>query len=154
MFAATGTRLPTLLLSTPCRSLCCTQLCVMPWRVPSASFPLLASSTASALTARPTCASCRHSWCRTFAKKSKTQTQRGPARVKHARLLGDGKPYHKEQLEGELKVTGLVRSVRKQKHNAFVHISDGTTYAPIQAILSPELAKEYVTVSCMSMESV
>ncbi|RMZ87542.1 hypothetical protein DV736_g5226, partial [Chaetothyriales sp. CBS 134916] len=37
-------------------------------------------------------------------------------------------------------ISGLVRSVRKQKHVAFAHIQDGTTYQPIQAILDPQLA--------------
>ncbi|RMZ81330.1 hypothetical protein DV738_g2307, partial [Chaetothyriales sp. CBS 135597] len=37
-------------------------------------------------------------------------------------------------------ISGLVRSVRKQKRVAFAHIQDGTTYEPIQAILDPQLA--------------
>jgi len=67
--------------------------------------------------------------------------KRGPPHVKHARLLGDGNSYKTEQLEGTVKVTGLVRSIRKQKVAAFAHVADGTTLAPIQAVLSPELAK-------------
>ena len=42
--------------------------------------------------------------------------------------------------EKDIKIAGIVRSIRKQKHAAFAHISDGSTYTAIQAVLSPELA--------------
>lgn len=41
-----------------------------------------------------------------------------------------------------VKLAGLVRSIRKQKKFAFAHLSDGTTLAPIQAVLSPEQAEQ------------
>jgi len=40
----------------------------------------------------------------------------------------------------EVTVTGLVRSIRKQKHACFAHISDGSTLEPVQAVLAPEKA--------------
>jgi len=42
----------------------------------------------------------------------------------------------------KVKVAGLVRSIRKQKRVAFAHISDGSTFQPVQAILSPDNAKD------------
>ena len=39
-----------------------------------------------------------------------------------------------------IRVQGLVRSIRKQSRVAFAHVQDGSTYRPIQAVLSPELA--------------
>jgi asparaginyl-tRNA synthetase len=45
----------------------------------------------------------------------------------------------------EIKIGGIIRSIRKQKHAAFAHISDGSTLAPIQVVLDPELAAGYVS---------
>jgi len=42
----------------------------------------------------------------------------------------------------KVKIAGLVRSIRKQKRVAFAHISDGSTFQPVQAILSPDNAKD------------
>lgn len=39
---------------------------------------------------------------------------------------------------------GFIRSVRKQKRFAFAEITDGSTVQPLQAILKPEQAAEYV----------
>lgn len=44
----------------------------------------------------------------------------------------------------EIKVNGVIRSVRKQKRFAFAEISDGSTVEPLQAILKPAQAAEYV----------
>jgi asparaginyl-tRNA synthetase len=41
-------------------------------------------------------------------------------------------------------VNGFIRSVRKQKRFAFAEISDGSTVEPMQAILKPAQAAEYV----------
>jgi len=41
-------------------------------------------------------------------------------------------------------VNGFVRSVRRQKKVAFAAISDGSTYDPLQVVLTPDEAKEYV----------
>ncbi len=46
--------------------------------------------------------------------------------------------------EKGIKIAGIVRSIRKQKHAAFAHISDGSTFTAIQAVLNPELAAGYV----------
>ena len=39
---------------------------------------------------------------------------------------------------------GFIRSVRKQKRISFAEISDGSTIEPVQAILQPAQAAEYV----------
>lgn len=41
-------------------------------------------------------------------------------------------------------MNGFIRSVRKQKRFAFAEISDGSTVKPLQAILNPSQAAEYV----------
>lgn len=46
--------------------------------------------------------------------------------------------------EQELKLQGFIRSVRKHKRFAFAEISDGSTVVPLQAILTPSQAAEYV----------
>jgi len=40
----------------------------------------------------------------------------------------------------EILISGTVRTVRKQKRNAFLHISDGSSSQPVQAVLTPEQA--------------
>ncbi|KAL9108383.1 MAG: hypothetical protein Q9227_006843 [Pyrenula ochraceoflavens] len=45
----------------------------------------------------------------------------------------------------DVTVKGLVQSVRKQKKWAFAHISDGSTVTPLQAILTPQQAKDLTT---------
>ncbi len=42
-----------------------------------------------------------------------------------------------------VKVNGFVRSVRKQKHIAFAAIGDGSSFAPLQVVLTPGQAEEY-----------
>lgn len=46
---------------------------------------------------------------------------------------------------------GFIRSVRKQKRIAFAEISDGSTIEPVQAILQPVQAAEYVFLLCARM---
>lgn len=41
----------------------------------------------------------------------------------------------------ELKIAGLVRSIRKQGKISFAHISDGSTLQPVQAVLPADVAK-------------
>lgn len=48
-----------------------------------------------------------------------------------------------------LTVNGFVRSVRKQKRVAFAAISDGSSYEALQAVLTPDQAKEYVQQACI-----
>ncbi|KAF2667200.1 mitochondrial carrier [Microthyrium microscopicum] len=50
-----------------------------------------------------------------------------------------------------LTVQGLVRSVRKQKKVAFLALGDGTTYLPLQAVLSPEQTQGVSTGSAVSL---
>ena len=83
-------------------------------------------------------------------------TEYEPPLVRHERLLEGPLMRHESPLEGPqmagklqlvktIKVTGLVRSIRKQKNIAFARIGDGSTLANIQAVFpDPQLAKEYV----------
>lgn len=75
------------------------------------------------------------------ASGSSTTTRSNPSRQpplrNHASLLSQ-----KDIDSSPVRVAGLVRSVRKQKKLAFAHLSDGSTYAPIQAVLQPEDAHE------------
>lgn len=57
--------------------------------------------------------------------------------IKHDTLLSQG-----HTTDSPIKIAGLVRSIRKHKKVAFAHISDGTTYEPMQAMLKPEDAKD------------
>jgi hypothetical protein len=57
-----------------------------------------------------------------------------------AELFRDSKDVPTRAGREEIKISGIIRSIRKQKHASFAHISDGTTLAPIQAVLEPELA--------------
>jgi hypothetical protein len=50
----------------------------------------------------------------------------------------------------EVKINGFIRSVRKQKRFAFAEISDGSTVEPLQAILKPAQAAEYVYLGAMT----
>lgn len=43
-----------------------------------------------------------------------------------------------------IRVTGSVRTIRKQKHRCFLEIGDGSTSRPLQAILEPQHAEGYV----------
>lgn len=40
-------------------------------------------------------------------------------------------------------VSGFVRSVRKQKHITFAAIGDGSSFDPLQVVLTPGQAEEY-----------
>ena len=72
--------------------------------------------------------------------------------VRHTRLLDDTEPNTKARDDGPVKITGLVRSVRKQKKIAFARVADGSTLPTIQAVFpDPALAKEYVKMSSKSM---
>lgn len=42
-----------------------------------------------------------------------------------------------------IQVAGSVRTIRKQKHRAFLEIGDGSTVHSLQAVLSPEQAQGY-----------
>jgi asparaginyl-tRNA synthetase len=47
--------------------------------------------------------------------------------------------------EGNVTVNGYIRSIRNQKTRSFAAVGDGTTLQPIQALLTPAQAQEYVT---------
>lgn len=61
-----------------------------------------------------------------------------------AQLLRNPKGIPESAKKEEIKIGGIIRSIRKQKHASFAHISDGSTLAPIQVVLDPELAAGYV----------
>lgn len=62
-----------------------------------------------------------------------------PRRVFNSQLLTTGLPPHYSS-ESEIRVRGLIQSIRKQKKAAFAQVSDGSTLEPLQAVLSPEQA--------------
>ena len=63
------------------------------------------------------------------------QSTRSPVLTAYATLLKQPSAESKS-----IKIAGIVRSIRKQKKIAFAAISDGSTYQPIQVVLSPEAA--------------
>lgn len=88
-------------------------------------------------------------WRRTFAtsvgRLSQSSAINSPSIVRCAKILQASKNGGVCSFEDqEIKVNGFVRSVRKQKRFAFAEISDGSTVEPIQAILKPAQAAEYV----------
>lgn len=89
-------------------------------------------------------------WRRTFATSvarlgSSTISSPRPAILRCAQILQSSKQEQPCSLEDqEIKVNGFIRSVRKQKRFAFAEISDGSTIQPLQAILKPAQAAEYV----------
>ncbi|EXJ95597.1 asparaginyl-tRNA synthetase [Capronia coronata CBS 617.96] len=68
--------------------------------------------------------------------------------VRYAKLLEDPKQYEAQQI----KITGLVRSVRKQKKVAFARIADGSTLASVQAVFpEPAVAKDITNGSYVAL---
>jgi hypothetical protein len=61
-----------------------------------------------------------------------------------AQLFRNPKEIPERAKKEEIKIGGIIRSIRKQKNAYFAHISDGSTLAPIQVVLDPELAAGYV----------
>jgi phage-related tail fiber protein len=68
-----------------------------------------------------------------------------PPRYDHATLLRGGGS------DDFIRISGLVRSTRKHKSVAFVWVNDGSTLANIQAILTPQLAKDIDTGAYVSL---
>jgi asparaginyl-tRNA synthetase len=60
-----------------------------------------------------------------------------PELVSHAWLLAK-EVQNQELFKDEIRVAGLIQSLRKQKHAAFARLSDGTTLKAMQAVLLPE----------------
>lgn len=67
-----------------------------------------------------------------------------PERTSHAKLQQQGTQGSSDPLK--VRIQGLVRSIRKQKKVAFANIADGSTYGPVQAVISPDKAARYVTI--------
>ena len=51
-------------------------------------------------------------------------------------------PASSSSRDGAVTLNGFVRTVRKQKRVAFAAISDGSSLEAVQAVLTPEQAKE------------
>jgi len=89
-------------------------------------------------------------WRRTFATSvarlgSNQSTSTRPVILRCAQILQDSKKDRPCSIENqEISINGFIRSVRKQKRFAFAELSDGSTIQPLQAILKPEQAAEYV----------
>jgi aspartyl/asparaginyl-tRNA synthetase len=88
-------------------------------------------------------------WRRTFAtsvgRLTHSSINSRPSIVRCAQILQASKNGAVCSFEDqEVKVNGFIRSVRKQKRFAFAEISDGSTVEPLQAILKPAQAAEYV----------
>lgn len=60
-------------------------------------------------------------------------------RYRHNRLLHE-RSREDDALKDEIRIAGVVQSIRKQKKAAFAHISDGSTLKNLQAVFSPEQA--------------
>ena len=93
-------------------------------------------------------------WRRGFAT-SIARLGHGPiAPIRCARVFQRTQKDGSSDLEDqELKLQGLIRSVRKQKKFAFAEISDGSTVTPLQAILTPSQAAECVSPSPLLLVS-
>lgn len=70
-----------------------------------------------------------------------------PATLRCAQILHSSKQNASSLEDQEIKVNGFIRSVRKQKRFAFAEISDGSSVEPLQAILKPAQAAEYVPIT-------
>jgi asparaginyl-tRNA synthetase len=91
-----------------------------------------------------------HTWRRTFAT---SVARLGSSSIPHSRIaaLRCAQILQASKADGpctledkEIKINGFIRSVRKQKRVAFAEISDGSTVEPLQAILKPAQAAQYV----------
>lgn len=76
-----------------------------------------------------------------------TQLPARPIRVRCADLLASARNTSDEEKAAPsskqiVSIRGLVKSVRKQKHVAFAHITDGSCFEPLQVVLAPELAEQ------------
>ena len=64
-----------------------------------------------------------------------------PWPVRCQTLSDENTPLYVKALQSdEVKVSGRIRSIRKQKHRSFVHLTDGSTLLPVQAVIPPELS--------------
>lgn len=57
-----------------------------------------------------------------------------------AKLLAPDNPYANQKVS----VSGMIKSIRKQKNGAFAHFTDGSCFQAIQVVLDPELAAPWV----------
>jgi hypothetical protein len=48
-------------------------------------------------------------------------------------------------IDKTVSVSGTIKTIRRQKHGAFAHVTDGSCLEPIQVVLDPELAGPYVS---------
>ena len=92
-------------------------------------------------------------WRRAFATSARrlghnsapTTSNGRPAFLRCTQILQESKKLENcSYADQEVRMHGFIRSVRKQKRIAFAEISDGSTIEPVQAILQPVQAAEYV----------
>lgn len=76
------------------------------------------------------------------SRRSLHGTARAQQRDTNVRLSNEQKSH---DAPTSARIQGLIRSVRKQKRVAFARISDGSCYETVQAVLSPEQAKDLTT---------
>jgi hypothetical protein len=48
-------------------------------------------------------------------------------------------------IDKTVSLSGTIKTIRKQKHGAFAHVTDGSCLRPVQVVLDPELAAPYVS---------
>ncbi len=56
-------------------------------------------------------------------------------------LLTSGNRYTNQKVI----VCGMIKSIRKQKHGAFAHLTDGSCFQAIQVVLDPYFATQWVS---------
>jgi hypothetical protein len=92
--------------------------------------------------------------CKTFSSQSQTSpnptASSKPVDLRLPMLISD---IHRTGKVGqELTVRGWVRTVRQQKQNCFLELSDGSHQLPIQVVTSPDLAKGTTTGCSVEVE--
>ncbi|KAF9884065.1 Asparaginyl-tRNA synthetase [Aspergillus nanangensis] len=99
-------------------------------------------------------------WRRKFATSaarlnhSPTTRTTGPASLRAAQVLQQSRNGPCSLEDQEIKLSGFVRSVRKQKRFAFAEISDGSTAEPVQAFLKPSQAAGLSTGTAVEISGV
>ena len=71
------------------------------------------------------------------------QSKPPPRNVSYTRcvqLLAPDNPYANQKVS----VSGMIKSIRKQKHGAFAHFTDGSCFQAIQVVLDPKQAAPWV----------
>jgi aspartyl/asparaginyl-tRNA synthetase len=62
-----------------------------------------------------------------------------------ANRIGKGANTRSKFIDKTVSLSGTIKTIRKQKHGAFAHVTDGSCLQPVQVVLDPELAGPYVS---------